>query len=64
MNRLLLVKQKKKKNYFFNALAGGGGGLMYSLEFLVEVSAARFSEFLQYFRTNMPFSILFFRPGF
>ena len=62
MNRLLLVKQKKKKNYFFNALAGGG--LMYSLEFLVEVSAARFSEFLQYFRTNMPFSILFFRPGF
>ena len=63
MNRLLLVKQKKKKNYFFNALAGGGG-LMYSLEFLVEVSAARFSEFLQYFRTNMPFSILFFRSGF
>ena len=63
MNRLLLVKQKKKKKLLFNALAGGGG-LMYSLEFLVEVSAARFSEFLQYFRTNMPFSILFFRPGF
>ena len=49
MNRLLLVKQK-----LLFQRPGRGGGVRYSLEFFVEVSAAPFSEFLQYFRTNMP----------